>query len=88
MDAGAVPLTRVSGLTAAQQSFHAQDKARRTSAESMTDTTATGDGALRGLALRGLGDLGALFKRGDIALAVGVMAILVVLILLKLLHKI
>src|SRR5438132_73067 len=47
----------------------------------MTDTTATGDGALRGLALRGLGDLGALFKRGDIALAVGVMAILVVLIL-------
>jgi len=81
VDAGAVPLTRVSGLTAAQQSFHAQDKARRTSAESMTDTTATGDGALRGLALRGLGDLGALFKRGDIALAVGVMAILVVLIL-------
>src|SRR5207249_2440208 len=51
------------------------------SAESMTDTTATGDGALRGLALRGLGDLGALFRRGDIGLAVGVMPLLVVLIL-------
>ena len=45
----------------------------------MTDVTAgqtTG-----GLNLAGLGALGALLKRGDIALAVGVMTILVVLIL-------
>jgi len=44
----------------------------------MTDTTA---GASGSFALPALGDLGAWFKRGDIALAVGVMAILVVLIL-------
>src|SRR6476469_9603305 len=37
--------------------------------------------ATRGITLPGLGDLGALMKRGDIALAVGVMTILVVLIL-------
>jgi flagellar biosynthesis protein FlhA len=47
----------------------------------MTDTTAGGGGRAGGFPLPGLGDLGALLKRGDIALAVGVMAILVVLIL-------
>src|SRR2546423_1242299 len=47
----------------------------------MTDTTAGGGDTGGGFSLRGLGDLGALLKRGDIALAVGVMAILVVLIL-------
>src|SRR5690348_12734685 len=36
---------------------------------------------IRGIKLPSLGELGALFKRGDIALAVGVMTILVVLIL-------
>ncbi|MET0923515.1 MAG: flagellar biosynthesis protein FlhA, partial [Xanthobacteraceae bacterium] len=46
----------------------------------MTDTTA-GGGRAGGFPLPGLGDLGALLKRGDIALAIGVMAILVVLIL-------
>jgi flagellar biosynthesis protein FlhA len=45
----------------------------------MTDTTTGKD--IGGFALRGLGDLGALLKRGDIALAVGVLTILVVLIL-------
>jgi len=44
----------------------------------MTDSTA---GASGSFALPALGDLGAWFKRGDIALAVGVMTILVVLIL-------
>ena len=47
----------------------------------MTDVTAGGAAQIGGFALRGLGDLGALLKRGDIALAIGVMAILVVLIL-------
>src|SRR5690348_7989101 len=37
--------------------------------------------ATRGITLPGLGDLGAFLKRGDLALAVGVMTILVVLIL-------
>ena len=50
----------------------------------MTDTTAGAGGSgggSGGFALPGLAVLGTLFKRGDIALAVGVMAILVVLIL-------
>jgi flagellar biosynthesis protein FlhA len=78
LDAGAVPLSRVSGLAAAAHSFHAHDRARRGSSVEMTDTTAGNGG---GFALPGLGDLGAMLKRGDIALAVGVMTILVVLIL-------
>jgi len=76
----------VSGLPAAAQSFHAHDRARHGAAEAMTDTTAgtgggTGGGGTGGFALPGLAFLGTLFKRGDIALAIGVMAILVVLIL-------
>ncbi len=53
----------------------------------MSDTTAGGGNAAGGAAavgrfvLPGIGDVGAFLKRGDIALAVGVMAILVVLIL-------
>ena len=50
----------------------------------MTDVTAAGppDGKTSNtLSLSGLGDLGAMLKRGDIAFAVGVLAILVVLIL-------
>jgi flagellar biosynthesis protein FlhA len=47
----------------------------------MTDTAAGEGGAAAKFALPGLGDIGALFKRGDLALAVGVMTILVVLIL-------
>ena len=81
MDTGAVPLTRVSGLTAAAHSFHAHDRARRGVSEAMTDTTAGTGAQIGGFAMRGLGDLGALLRRGDIALAIGVMAILVVLIL-------
>jgi flagellar biosynthesis protein FlhA len=47
----------------------------------MTDVAAGGGGQSGGFALPGIGDIGALLKRGDIALAVGVMTILVVLIL-------
>ena len=49
----------------------------------MSDTTAASapTTATRGITLPALGDLGAFFKRGDLALAVGVIAILVVLIL-------
>ncbi len=49
----------------------------------MSDITAAASpaSATRGITLPGLGDLGAFMKRGDIALAVGVMTILVVLIL-------
>ncbi len=78
MDASTVPLARVSGLAAATQSFHAHDRARRGSAGDMTDTTAAGAGKF---SLPRMGDIGAMFKRADIALAVGVLTILVILIL-------
>src|SRR5262245_57238648 len=45
----------------------------------MTDVTA-GTGASK-FNLPGLGEIGSIFKRGDLALAIGVMLILVVLIL-------
>jgi flagellar biosynthesis protein FlhA len=44
-------------------------------------TDATGTAAAASFALSGIGELGALLRRGDIALAVGVLTILVVLIL-------
>jgi flagellar biosynthesis protein FlhA len=50
----------------------------------MSDTTAAPSapsGAIRAMGLQGLGNVGALMKRGDIGLAVGVLTILVVLIL-------
>jgi flagellar biosynthesis protein FlhA len=73
---------RVSGPVAAAQSFHARDRANRDTSASMTDVAEGGGGGQAGrFALRSLGDLGALLKRGDLALAIGMMAILVVLIL-------
>jgi flagellar biosynthesis protein FlhA len=47
----------------------------------MSDITAAPASAVSGIKLPGIGDIGAFFKRGDIALAVGVLTILVVLIL-------
>jgi len=47
----------------------------------MSDITAAPAASVSGIKLPGLGDIGAFFKRGDIALAVGVLTILVVLIL-------
>ena len=47
----------------------------------MTDAAAGGGGQPVGFALPAMGDIGALLKRGDLGLAIGVMAILVILIL-------
>ena len=47
----------------------------------MSDITAAPTGTINGIKLPGLGEIGAFFKRGDIALAIGVLTILVVLIL-------
>jgi flagellar biosynthesis protein FlhA len=47
----------------------------------MSDITAAPAAAASGIKLPGLGDISAFFKRGDIALAIGVLTILVVLIL-------
>src|SRR4030081_1583880 len=50
-------------------------------ASGMSDITAAPASAASGIKLPGIGDIGAFFRRGDIALAVGVLTILVVLIL-------
>src|SRR6266567_1786185 len=80
LDAGAVPLVRASGMAAPVQAFHAHDRAKRDESAPMTDAaearTVTGK-----FALPGFGEIGAMLRRGDIGLAIGVMAILVVLIL-------
>ncbi|HEY7229996.1 MAG TPA: flagellar biosynthesis protein FlhA [Pseudolabrys sp.] len=47
----------------------------------MSDISAASASPVSGIKLPGLGDIGAFFKRGDLALAVGVLTILVVLIL-------
>ena len=47
----------------------------------MSDITAAPAAATSAIKLPGLGDIGAFMKRGDIALAIGVLTILVVLIL-------
>ena len=49
--------------------------------EPMSDITAAPTTGVSGIKLPGLGDIGAFFKRGDLALAIGVLTILVVLIL-------
>jgi flagellar biosynthesis protein FlhA len=47
----------------------------------MSDLAAGGGGKAGGFSMPGLSDLGSMLKRGDLALAIGMMAILVVLIL-------
>src|SRR5260370_41530745 len=70
----------MSGLTAAAQPFHTHDRARRNASAAMTDA-AKETAAIGNFALPSLGAFGALLRRGDIALAIGVLTILVVLIL-------
>jgi flagellar biosynthesis protein FlhA len=78
LDASAIPFLR-GGPSAAQRSFGARTRNKGGGTAGMSDITAGQSAASLGMAR--LGDLGALLKRGDIALAIGVMTILVVLIL-------
>src|ERR1700727_680036 len=81
VDASAVPHFRTGGLAAAAQSFGARDRHSRGEAVGMVDVTAgQGAGAPRG-GFPSLSEIGAMVKRGDIALALGILTILVVLIL-------
>ena len=57
------------------------DNVRQAAKLRMSDITAAPTANVSGIKLPGFGDIGAFFKRGDIALAVGVLTILVVLIL-------
>ncbi|HEX2138484.1 MAG TPA: flagellar biosynthesis protein FlhA [Woeseiaceae bacterium] len=76
MDASAVPLIRTAGPAAAVQMPDARERKRGSSAQ--MGGVAAGRG---GKALPNISELGSLLKRADLALAVGVMTILVVLIL-------
>ncbi len=80
MDASAVAQSRTGGPLAAAQSVGAKKRGPRGKAKAMVDVTA-GQGA--GLPAGGfkLGDIVDVLKRGDIALALGILTILVVLIL-------
>ncbi len=81
MDASAVPHFRNGGPSAAVQSFGARDRHAREEAATMVDVTAgQGAGALGG-GLPTFSEIGAIIRRGDIALALGILTILVVLIL-------
>src|SRR5260370_24381627 len=65
---------------AAAQTFGARDRHSRGEAAPMVDVTA-GQGAGTGTGFPSLGEIGDILKRGDLALAFGVLTILVVLIL-------
>ena len=78
LEASAIPFLR-SGPSAAAQSFRARTRNRGDGSAGMSEVTSGQSAGAIGLAR--LSDLGSLLKRGDIALAIGVMTILVVLIL-------
>jgi flagellar biosynthesis protein FlhA len=76
LEASAAPFVRAGGPPAAAHSFEPHD--RRNRSTGMTDATSAQGGET---ALSRLVDLGTMLRRSDIALAVGMMAILVILIL-------
>ncbi|QOZ27824.1 flagellar biosynthesis protein FlhA [Bradyrhizobium sp. CCBAU 51753] len=80
MDASAVPHFRNGGPSAAAQTFGARSRQSRGDTATMVDVTA-GQGTAGKNGLPSLAEIGDILKRGDIALAVGVLTILVVLIL-------
>ncbi|HWV98006.1 MAG TPA: flagellar biosynthesis protein FlhA [Xanthobacteraceae bacterium] len=80
MDASAVPHFRNGGLAATAKTFAARGRQARGDAAPMTDTT-LGQGTDKSARLPSISDLASLLKRGDLALAFGILTILVVLIL-------
>jgi flagellar biosynthesis protein FlhA len=78
LDASAAPLFRAGGPSAAAHSFETRERNRRGHSDDMTDVPSvqSGDTAMSRLA-----EIGTMLRRSDIALAVGMMAILLVLIL-------
>ena len=80
MDASAVPHFRTGGPSAAAQTFGARGRQSRGGA-TMVDITAGQGGAGASGKFPSLSEIGDILKRGDLALAFGVLTILVVLIL-------
>ena len=81
MDASAVPHFRTGGPAAAAQTFGARDRHTRGEAVTMVDVAASQGGAGLALSNLKLSDIINMLKRGDLALAFGVLTILVVLIM-------
>ncbi|MBN8971261.1 MAG: flagellar biosynthesis protein FlhA [Rhizobiales bacterium] len=81
MDASAVPHFRNGGLAAAAQTFATRGRQTRGDAATMTDTTLGQSAEKPSTRLPSISDLATMLKRGDLALAFGVLTILVVLIL-------
>jgi flagellar biosynthesis protein FlhA len=80
VDASAVPHFRTGGPSAAAQTFGARGRHSRGEAATMVDVTA-GQGAGAAGGFPSLSEIGNILRRGDLALAFGVLTILVVLIL-------
>ncbi|HEY0329159.1 MAG TPA: flagellar biosynthesis protein FlhA [Rhodopseudomonas sp.] len=80
MDARAVPHLQAGGASAAAQAFGTRGRPSRGEAATMSDVAA-GQGGAKGMQIPSLGELGTMLKRGDLALAFGVLTILVVLIM-------
>jgi flagellar biosynthesis protein FlhA len=81
VDANAVPHFRNGGPPAAAQTFGSRERHSRGEASSMVDVTAGQGGAAPGTGFPTFGEIGTILKRGDLALAFGILTILVVLIL-------
>jgi flagellar biosynthesis protein FlhA len=81
VDASAVPHFRNGGPSAAAQTFGARDRHSRGEAATMVDVTAGQGGATPGSGFPSIGEIGTMLRRGDLALAFGILTILVVLIL-------
>jgi flagellar biosynthesis protein FlhA len=77
MDAGSIPI-RPAVAVAPTPAFESRDRERRRGSSDMSDVAAARPSSA---GMSRLGEIGNLLKRGDIALAVGVLTILVVLIL-------
>jgi len=81
VEASAVPHFRTGGPQAAAQSFGAHERHHRDETATMVDVSAGAAGGDKASGLASLGELLSVLKRGDLSLAIGVLAILVVLIL-------
>ena len=81
MDASAVPHFRNGGPSAAAQTFGARDRHSRGEAATMVDVTAGQGAGAPGTGFPSFSEIGTILKRGDLALAFGILTILVVLIL-------
>jgi flagellar biosynthesis protein FlhA len=81
VDASAVPHFRNGGPSAAAQTFGGGGRQTRGEAATMVDVTAGSGSGATGGGFPGLGEIGRILKRGDLALAFGILTILVVLIM-------